>query len=130
MFFDERIGRDGTHCGSCHIYSKGGADGLKTGVGAFGLVGKRNVPTVVDIVPQISMHWTGDRTSLAEQATRALTAPPAYAHKTPEDALAVIKTLPDLNQRFNQLYSDGVTLENWGESVIGLSRALSDYVRL
>ncbi|MCD8523323.1 MAG: c-type cytochrome [Saccharospirillaceae bacterium] len=117
LFFDARIGRDGTHCGTCHEHSKGGADGRKTAQGAFGLQGKRNTPTIVDIVPQISMHWTGDRESLADQAIRSLTAPPAYAHASIGDALAVIQALPDLNKRFNALYDDGVTAANWGKAL-------------
>ncbi len=117
LFFDTRIGRDGTNCGTCHEQSKGGADGRKTALGAFGRQGKRNTPTIVDIVPQISMHWTGDRESLADQAIRALTAPPAYAHASTDEALAVIKALPDLNEGFNALYDDGVTAANWGKAL-------------
>lgn len=117
LFFDDRIGKDGTSCGSCHVYEKGGADGRATAIGAFGRIGKRNTPTVVDITPQISMHWIGDRASLADQAIRSLTAPPAYAHDSVEGALAVVQALPDLTQQFDALYDDGVTAENWGRAL-------------
>lgn len=132
LFFDDRIGRDGTHCGSCHLYSEGGADGRKTAKGAFGREGNRNVPTVVDIVPQLSMHWSGDRASLAEQATRALTAPPAYAHDTTEEAIAVINKLPDLTAKFEKVYPEGVSVENWGKALSAYQESLvttSDFDR-
>lgn len=117
LFFDERIGMDGTSCGTCHQYDKGGADGRVTAQGAFGRVGKRNTPTVVDIVPQFVMHWVGDRESLEDQAIRSLTAPPAYAHATIDSALDAMRKLPDLQQGFAALYDDGVTAENWGKAI-------------
>lgn len=124
LFFDERIGMDGTNCGTCHQYEKGGADGRVTAQGAFGRVGKRNTPTVVDIVPQFIMHWMGDRESLEDQAIRSLTAPPAYAHSNIDGALDAIRKLPDLQQGFNALYEDGVTAANWGKAIAAYQEQL------
>ena len=124
LFFDERIGMDGTNCGTCHQYEKGGADGRVTAQGAFGRVGKRNTPTVVDIVPQFIMHWVGDRESLEDQAIRSLTAPPAYAHSNIDGALDAIRKLPDLQQGFNALYEDGVTAANWGKAIAAYQEQL------
>lgn len=124
LFFDERIGVDGTNCGTCHQYEKGGADGRVTAQGAFGRIGKRNTPTVVDIVPQFIMHWVGDRESLEDQAIRSLTAPPAYAHSSIDGALDAMRKLPDLQQGFDALYADGVSAANWGKAIAAYQEQL------
>ncbi|GGY55473.1 cytochrome-c peroxidase [Bacterioplanes sanyensis] len=124
LFFDARIGVDGTSCASCHAAEHGGADGRATAIGAFGRQGSRNTPTIVDIVPQIAMHWTGDRRSLAHQAISSLTAPPAYAHETQQAAVNRMTELADLKADFERVYGE-VSAENWGRALTAYQQALT-----
>ncbi|WP_341502432.1 cytochrome c peroxidase [Gallaecimonas sp. GXIMD4217] len=105
LFFESRIGQDGkTSCGSCHNAANGGADGRKLALGAFGRQAPRNTPTIVDVTGQVAYHWTGNRSSLADQAKKALTAPPAYAHPDLASAEARLRSLTDLAPAFARAF--------------------------
>src|SRR5262249_43540960 len=72
LFFEKRLSADGqVSCGTCHLREYGGADGIATALGVNGEKSARNAPTVFNASLQLSQHWHGDRTSLADQAARS-----------------------------------------------------------
>lgn len=51
LFFDTRLSSDGvTSCGSCHVSSAAFTDGQKAAVGAHGKQGKRNTPSLQNLL--------------------------------------------------------------------------------
>src|SRR5215468_1322645 len=90
LFFEPRITVDGTvGCATCHQPSFYGTDALATSIGVKQRVHPRNAPTVLNAALNFVNHWRGDRESVEDQATQALTAPISSGH----DERAVVDRL-------------------------------------
>jgi cytochrome c peroxidase len=90
LFFDPRITVDGTvSCATCHQPSLYGTDALATSIGVKQRLHPRNAPTVLNATLNFVNHWRGDRESVEDQATQALTAPISSGH----DEQAVVDRL-------------------------------------
>jgi len=126
LYFDSRASADGTvSCARCHQPALYGTDGLPKSIGAEHRVHPRHAPTVLNAAIQFVQHWRGDRTSVEDQAMKALIAPPSYGNPSYESAMAKIKAIPAYTTLFARAFpgqADAVTPENWG-------RAIGAYVR-
>ena len=90
LFFEPRITVDGTvSCATCHQPSLYGTDALATSIGVKQRVHPRNAHTVLNAALSFVNHWRGDRESVEDQATQALTAPISSGH----DERAVVDRL-------------------------------------
>lgn len=68
LFFDPQLSKDGTiACATCHVPSKGFADGRRVAVGIGGAVGTRNTPSIVNTASNKSWFWDGRAATLEEQ---------------------------------------------------------------
>jgi len=128
LYFDPRASADGTvSCARCHQPALYGADGLPKSIGAEHRVHPRHAPTVLNAAIQFVQHWRGDRTSVEDQAMKALVAPPSYGNPSYESAIARIKAIPGYPTLFAQAFpgqTDAVTPENWGKAVGAYVRTL------
>src|SRR5262249_453856 len=87
----------------------------------------RNAPTVLNAALQFVQHWKGDRTSVEDQATRALTAPPSFGNPTYESAMAKLKAISGYPALFAQAFpgeADPITADNWGKAIGAYMRTL------
>jgi cytochrome c peroxidase len=122
------VSADGTvSCARCHQPSLYGTDALPRSIGAEHRVHPRHAPTVLNAAIQFVQHWRGDRTSVEDQATKALVAPPSYGNPSYESAMAKLKALPAYPDWFAQAFprqADPVTADNWGQAIGAYVRTL------
>ncbi|HZE75596.1 MAG TPA: cytochrome c peroxidase [Gemmatimonadales bacterium] len=127
LFFDPRVSLDGTvSCSRCHQPALYGTDGLALPIGVQSRVNPRNAPTVLNAALQFVEHWRGDRTSVEDQATRALIGPPSFGLPDYATAVARLKTL-GYESQFRSAFpgdSQPVTAENWGKAIGAYERTL------
>ncbi len=128
LYFETRVSADGTvSCARCHQPSLYGTDALPRSIGAEHRVHPRHAPTVLNAAIQLVQHWRGDRTSVEDQATKALVAPPSYGNPSYESAMAKLRALPAYPAWFAQAFpgqADPVTAHNWGQAIGAYMRTL------
>ena len=128
LYFETRISADGTvSCARCHQPSLYGTDALPRSIGAEHRVHPRHAPTVLNAAIQFVQHWRGDRTSVEDQATKALIAPPSYGNPSYASAMAKLNALPAYAASFAQAFpgqADPVTADNWGKAIGAYVRTL------
>jgi cytochrome c peroxidase len=128
LYFESRVSADGTvSCARCHQPALYGTDALAKPIGVGHRVNPRNAPTVLNAALQIAQHWRGDRTSVEDQATKALTGPASYGNPTQEAAMAKLRSIPGYREPFNKAFpgqADPITAENWGIAIGAYERTL------
>lgn len=128
LFFDPRISTDGAvSCARCHQPALYGTDALPRSIGAEHRVHPRHAQTVLNSAMQFVQHWRGDRTSVEDQAVKALIAPPAYGNPNFETAMARLKAIPGYAPLFARAYPhdhDPITQDNWGKAIGAYVRTL------
>lgn len=68
LFYDKSLSlNNSTACASCHLQSKGFADGLAHSVGFNSGTTRRNSPTVMNMIFQSRFFWDGRANSLEQQ---------------------------------------------------------------
>ncbi len=113
LFHDERLSKDGTvSCATCHDLSTGGDDGMPVSIGVGGQSGSFNSPTVFNSVLNFRQFWDGRAATLEAQAEGPLLAAVEMGWGNWDDAEAFLSGQSDLVDEFEELYSDGLTLEN------------------
>lgn len=128
LFFDPRISLDGTvSCSKCHQPGLYGTDALATPIGVKDRANPRNSPTVLNAALQVSAHWRGDRTSVEDQAIKALVGPPSFGNPDFDAAVAKIKAIPGYADLFRKAFpseTDPVSVQNWGKAIGAYERTL------
>jgi len=128
LFFDPRISADGAvSCARCHQPALYGADALPRSIGAEHRTHPRHAQTVLNAAVQFVQHWRGDRTSVEDQAVKALIAPPAYGNPSFASAMAKLKAIPGYAPLFAQAFprdEDPITPDNWGKAIGAYVRTL------
>ncbi|HSN21980.1 MAG TPA: cytochrome-c peroxidase, partial [Usitatibacter sp.] len=121
LFFEPRVSLDGTvSCSRCHQPSLYGTDALALSNGAKGRANPRNAPTVLNSALQLSAHWHGDRTSVEDQATKALLGPASFGQPAFDAPMARLKAIPAYVRLFHAAFpgdADPVTPANWGKAI-------------
>jgi len=129
LYFEPRVSADGTvSCARCHQPALYGTDALPRSIGAEHRVHPRHAQTVLNAAIQFVQHWRGDRTSVEDQATRALTAPPAHGNPSYESAMAKLKAIRGYPELFAQAFpgeTEPVTAGNFGKAVGAYVRTLT-----
>lgn len=128
LFFDPRISLDGTvSCAKCHQPSLYGTDALATPIGVKDRSNPRNAPTVLNAAAQFIEHWRGDRTSVEDQAVKALIGPPSFGQPDLATAMAKIETISGYLPLFQKAFPSDkhpITPENWGKAIGAYERTL------
>src|SRR5919198_290424 len=95
LFFEPRVSVDGTvSCARCHQPALYGTDGLPRSIGAGNRLHPRHSQTVLNAALQFVQHWRGDRSSVEEQAIKALTGPPAFGNASFASPMATLRAIP------------------------------------
>ncbi len=104
LFFDPRLSGDQkVSCASCHQPEKAFQDGRPTAQGAFGQLGTRNTPSLLNVAKQRGLFWDGRRDSLQAQALDPLTNPREHGLKNVDELLAKLEAIPEYRAAFERL---------------------------
>ena len=127
LFYETRVSSDGRQgCVSCHTPFYHGGDSLPLSMGVFGKVLPRNAPTVFNTSLLVAQHYGGNRTSVEDQAVKALTSLVAYGNATYEQAekkLVQLGYQPWFDKAFPG-QAKSVTVQNWGIAIGAFERTL------
>ena len=127
LFYETRVSSDGRQgCFSCHSPSYHGGDSLPLSMGVHGKVLPRNAPTVFNTSLLVAQHYGGNRTSVEDQAVKALTSLVAYGNATYEQAekkLVQLGYQPWFDKAFPG-QAKSVTVQNWGIAIGAFERTL------
>ena len=128
LFFDPRLSVDGTtSCSRCHQSALYGTDGLDRSHGNHDKLNARNAPSVFNAALQFVEHWIGDRSSVEDQAAKALTGATSFGNPDPASAIARISAIPGYRDLFQKAFpddSDPITIANFGKAVGAFERTL------
>src|SRR5262245_28718328 len=105
LFFDPRWTVDGNvSCATCHQPALYGSDALARSIGVQHRVHPRNAPTVLNAGLNFVQHWWGDRTSLEDQAERALVGVFSSGHVDHAAVTARIQAIAGYAPLFRQAF--------------------------
>lgn len=124
LFNDARLSVDGTiACASCHVLSKGGADGLTHSIGVHGAEGAINAPTVLNSAFNFVQFWDGRAATLEAQMDGPVNHPKEMGSSWPA---ITVKLHDDEHYRrvFAELYPDAITVANIKDAIATFERAL------
>jgi len=104
LFFDTRASGDGSlSCSSCHNPDTGWGDGGELSRGYPGTRNWRNAPTIINAAYLSHWFWTGDATTMEDQAHAALTGP-IEGNGDPKLVEARLAQIPEYVQRFKEVF--------------------------
>ncbi len=123
LFFDTILSADDTiSCASCHDLQNGGDDGLKFSFGIDAKEGDINSPTVYNAVYNFRQFWNGSAKNLAHQTFGPIENPVEMGNTFKELIITLEKT--PYKQKFENIYSDGITKENIGDAIAEYEKTL------
>ena len=129
LFFETRMSGDQhVGCANCHLPERWGGDGQATSKGVFGRESPRNAPTVFNAFAQSAQHWRADRTSVEDQASRALTGPASFGLASEAEATDKLHALKEYAADFRAAFpgdADPVSVKNWGTAIGAYERTLT-----
>lgn len=122
LFNDTRLSGNGSlSCASCHMLSRGMADGLAHSPGMNGVPTATNTPGLFNSGYNFRQQWSGGAASL-EELTELVVENPKVMGARWEEVVKLLESDAALQQRFRAGYSDGLTRNN-------LIDALATYMR-
>ena len=123
LFFDKVLSNDGSiSCSSCHSLPGSGADDKALSFGINAAEAKINTPTVLNAVFNLSQFWDGRAKDLKQQALQPIFNPNEMGQDL-EGAIQRLKS-SEYQQKFLQIYTDGVTKNNLAEVLAEFEKAL------
>ncbi len=124
LFLDVRLSGDETiSCATCHSLQNYGVDGLKTSFGIRGQKGSINAPTVYNSEYNFVQFWDGRAKNLHEQAKGPIVNPIEMDSSFEKVVLKLSKD-NSYKKEFNEIYSDGITIENIVNAIAEFEKTL------
>jgi cytochrome c peroxidase len=125
IFFEKKLsGNSSMSCATCHLPSKGGADGLDNSMGASGKQTAVNTPTVLNAALNFRQFWDGRARSLHEQADMLITRGASMGSNW-ADTIARLSSDPALKKGFEKAYpGQGLSRETVMDSLEQYQRTL------
>jgi cytochrome c peroxidase len=130
LFFERGISRTKSRsCNDCHRldHRQAGTDNLPTSIGALGISGRRNSPTVLNAGFQVAQYWDGRAADLVEQAKGPPMNPIEMAMRTEEEIVGRLKGSDDYRSAFERAFpeeADPVTFHNMARAIAAFERTL------
>ena len=135
LYFDPILSKDNTiSCASCHNLELGGVDNLKFSFGIKGQKGIINTPTVLNSIFNFRQMWDGRTKTLAHQVQFPITNPVEMGNSF-QNLIKTLKNNSYYNETFNNIYKNGITIENIGDALEEFQKTLitpsafDDYLR-
>jgi cytochrome c peroxidase len=124
LYFDQRLSSDTSiSCASCHDPDAGFASHDQFGIGVGKQTGGRNSPTAYNRILSDLQFWDGRAASLEEQAKGPI-ANPIEMSNTHEACVATLKKVPGYVLQFNQIFEDGLTIDNAAKAIASFEHVL------
>lgn len=130
LFFDARLSADDSmSCARCHQPSRYGVDGESVAVSATGTVNPRNTQTVLNAALDnlVGLHWRGDRKSVEEQASRAMTGEMSFAMADEQAVVDKLTKIAGYRPFFDEAFpgqTSPISLKNIGIAIGAFERTL------
>jgi cytochrome c peroxidase len=125
LFHDRRLSKDGRiSCASCHQPQRAFTDGCKVSVGAAGLVGTRNAPSLLNAAFSSSQFWDGRRQTLEEQAKEPFFSPNEHGLVGPEELLLLIKADVGYVSDFLAVFGSDIVSDGVAKALAAFQRTL------
>jgi len=123
LFKDPILSKGGTtSCSSCHNLEKGGASATTYSFGVEGKETKVNTPTVFNSVFNFVQFYDGRAKDLKEQTSMGL-ADKMHMNMKIDDLIVELKK-SKYNEKFETLFKDGLTKENFLNVMVEFQKAL------
>ncbi len=124
LFHDPRLSHDDTlACASCHVLAMGGTDRVARSVGIGGAVSAVNAPTVFNRGFNFVQFWDGRAATLEDQIDGPIHDPGELGSNWPE-ILGKLRRDPDYMDAFENIYRDGLRLDNVKDAIATYERSL------
>jgi cytochrome c peroxidase len=124
LYFDQRLSSDmSISCASCHDPDMGFAANTRFGIGVAKQEGGRNSPTAYNRILSDLQFWDGRAATLEEQAKGPI-ANPIEMSNTHEACVGTLKKVPGYVLQFNQIFEDGLTIDNAARAIASFERVL------
>lgn len=127
LFYDRRLSLNNTvSCAMCHIPEQGfTSNEIKTAVGIEGRTVRRNSPTLYNVAYNKRLFHDGRENKLEQQVWGPLLAKNEMGNPSVGYVLDKIKSAPDYDQRFEQAFGKGPTMETVGQALASYQRTLN-----
>ncbi|MFO0611460.1 MAG: cytochrome c peroxidase [Polyangiaceae bacterium] len=124
LFFDPVLSPDGkTSCVTCHMFDKGGADGVVKNDLPDHEPAAVNTPTIFNVSLNYRLHWSGKYDELVPQLDIPITSPRVLA-TTYDAILGRLAASPSYRARFQEVYPDGLTKDSFKDAIVTYERSL------
>ncbi len=123
LFNDRHLAGDTLSCADCHQLSSGGDDNTAITHLSEDKRSDLNTPTVFNAVYNFRQTWSGSAETLAEQIDMVVHNPNEGNTSWPRIIQSINKR-PELRKRFDKLYNDGVTKENYMDALVEYEKTL------
>jgi cytochrome c peroxidase len=123
LFKDSRMSEKGVSCTSCHNINMAGDDGLKVSIDIRGGNDSMNTPTVFNVSLNPLLTWYGRRITLEQQLEDVL-ANVKHMGGNWDNILLRLAKDPFYKNRFEQLFTDGLTRDNVKHAIASFERSL------
>src|SRR5277367_2803537 len=123
LFFDDRLSPDNTvSCDRCHGPAKGFTDQLPTSMGIHAQFGRRNAPSVLNALFNVTQFWDGRSPTLEAQIQGPVTNPVEMGMKSTDDAVAAIKAIPQYQKQFQEVFGHDVNFADIEKAIAAYER--------
>ncbi len=124
LFHDKRLSQDNSlSCASCHLLSSGGTDRQPRSMGVGGTMGEIKAPTVYNSRYNFVQFWDGRAETLEEQAAGPVHNP-IEMNSSWSEVISKLRKDPDLVERFDAIFEDGLTGANIATSIATFERSM------
>ena len=124
LYFDTRLSSDNSiSCASCHDPDHSFAFDSQFGIGVDGQQGERNSPVAYNRLLSPKQFWDGRAATLEEQAVGPIENPVEMGN-THEACVKTLAANEVYRFQFEQLFDDGVTIENVGKALASFERVI------
>ena len=124
LFNDVRLSKGAQlSCASCHSLKMGGADGQVVSTGVNSQKGSINSPSVFNSSLNFRQFWNGRADNLMEQVDGPI-ANPKEMDFSWQQAIEIIRQDPFYVEKFNQAYTDGLTILNMRKAIVSYEESL------
>jgi len=119
LFYDKSLSHDNKlSCASCHIQSRAFADDKRFSLGIENQEGRRNTPTIQNIeLSNQKLFWDGRENQLNEMVLQPIFDHTEMGIATTQELVNRVAKKDYYKDFFEDVYHDGVTLENIGSSL-------------
>ncbi len=124
LFADPILSPDGdVACTTCHLFDKGGADGLPKKDLADHEPALVNTPTIFNVALNYRLHWSGRFEELESQLEIPITSPRVLG-TTYEAIVSRLSASPTYPDRFRAIYDEGLTTATFRDALVTYEQAL------